>query len=170
MSDIKKNKRKESKLQAIHDAFKIRKEVTILTENNFYLTLSKVEEEINTATAGRSEADKKSIRAKRYKFYRDQINRLTERVINHSADIAEHLTKANTIFPLYMSEFEERRLEMDKALESCNALQCELQYAAESLYADKNKYSNLVIEIQKEFNTIKKLRQSDNRFLKDIKK
>ena len=67
-----------------------------------------------------------------------------------------------------MSEFEERRLEMDKAMECCNALQDELQYAGECLYADLNRYTHLVLEIQKEFNMIKSLRQADNRFLKNI--
>lgn len=170
MSDIKKNKRKESKLQVIHDAFKIRTAVTVLAENNFYITLSKVEDSISKTIAGRTEADQKQIRDGRYRYYRCQINIITDKVIKNASDIAEHLAKANTIHPKYMSEFEERRLEMDRALENCNALQCELQYAAECLYNDINKYSNLVLDIQKEFNAIKKLRQSDNRFLKDIKK
>lgn len=69
-----------------------------------------------------------------------------------------------------MSEFEERRLELDKAMSCCNVLQDELQYAGECLYADLNRFTYIVIEIQKEFNMIKKLRQTDNRFLKDIKK
>ena len=63
----------------------------------------------------------------------------------------------------------ERRIEMDRAMACCNALQDELQYIGECLYADLNKYTNLVLEIQKEFNMIKSLRQSDNRFLKDLK-
>ena len=50
------------------------------------------------------------------------------------------------------------------------ALQDELQYIGECLYADLNKYTNLVLLIQQEFNMIKALRQSDNRFLKNIKK
>ena len=68
-----------------------------------------------------------------------------------------------------MSEFEERRLEMDRAMACCNALQDELQYVGECLYANLNRYMNLVLQIQKEFNMIKSLRQTDNRFLKNIK-
>ena len=49
----------------------------------------------------------------------------------------------------------------------CNKLQDELQYIAEVLPADKNKYTNLVLEVQQLFDMIKKLRQSDNRFLKE---
>lgn len=170
MSELRKSQRKESKLQAIHEAYKIRKSVTILAENNFYITLSKVETQISSKTAGRTEEDKKLIRDNMYKFYRKQINRISDNAINLATGITRHLRMANTIFPTYMSEFEERRLHMDKAMECCNALQDELQYAGECLYSDLNKYTNLVLQIQKEFNIIKKLRQADNRFLKDIQK
>ena len=47
MSDIKKNERKESKLQTIHNAYMIRQAVTNLAENNFYITFSKIEDRIN---------------------------------------------------------------------------------------------------------------------------
>ena len=43
MSDIKKSERKESKLQTIHNAYKIRMAVTKLAENDFYINSSKVE-------------------------------------------------------------------------------------------------------------------------------
>ena len=51
----------------------------------------------------------------------------------------------------------------------CNKLQDELQYIAESLPADKNKYMDIVLEVEALFNMIKALRQSDNRFLKHLK-
>ena len=157
MSEIKKSERKESKLQTIHNAYMIRMAVTNLAENNFYITFSKIEEQIR-------------IKENMYKFYRNQINRVSDNVIELATGISRHLRIANTIFPTYMSEFEERRIEMDRAMACCNALQDELQYAGECLYADLNKYMNLVLEIQKEFNMIKSLRQTDNRFLKNIKK
>ena len=158
MSEIKKSERKESKLQTIHNAYMIRIAVTNLAENNFYITFSKIEEKINNR-----------IKENMYKFYRNQINRVSDNVIELATGISRHLRIANTIFPTYMSEFEERRIEMDRAMACCNALQDELQYAGECLYADLNKYMNLVLEIQKEFNMIKSLRQTENRFLKNIK-
>ena len=170
MSDIKKSKRKESKLQAIHNAYVIRRAVTNLAENNFYVTLSKIEDRINNRVQGLTVEDKKRVREQMYKFYRNQINKVSDNVIELASGISRHLRIANTIFPTYMSEFEERRIEMDRAMACCNALQDELQYAGECLYADLNKYTNLVLEIQKEFNLIKALRQADNRFLKNIKK
>ena len=170
MSEIKKSERKESKLQTIHNAYMIRMAVTNLAENNFYITFSKIEEKINNRIKGHDEKGQIRIKENMYKFYRNQINRVSDNVIELATGISRHLRIANTIFPTYMSEFEERRIEMNRAMACCNALQDELQYAGECLYADLNKYMNLVLEIQKEFNMIKSLRQTDNRFLKNIKK
>ena len=99
------------------------------------------------------------------------IKRERDRVADFCQGISEHLRAANTIYPdpknpAYEAEVTERRIEMDRALICCNKLQDELQYIAEVLPADKNKFMNIVLEIQDEFNIIKKLRQSDNRFRK----
>ena len=42
MSEIKKSERSESKLQTVHNAYKIRTAVTKLAENNFYFYLNKI--------------------------------------------------------------------------------------------------------------------------------
>ena len=169
MSEIKKSERTESKLEVIHNAYAIRMAVTKIAENNFYITLSKIEEKINNRIKGLEEKEQKRIKESMYKFYRSQIDRVSNNVIELATGISRHLRIANTIFPTYMSEFEERRLEMDRAMACCNALHDELQYVGECLYADLNRYMNLVLQIQKEFNMIKSLRQTDNRFLKNIK-
>jgi len=168
MSDIKKSERKESKLEVIHNAYIIRMAVTKLAENNFFISDSKIQNIIADKIKIFPEDEQKRIKERTYNYFKQQINRTTNRVIDAACGISQHLRKANTIFPTYMSEFEERRLEMDRAMACCNALQDELQYAGECLYADLNKYTHLVLEIQKEFNMIKSLRQADNRFLKNI--
>lgn len=171
MSDIKKSERKESKLETVHNAYKIRTAVTKLAENNFYFDLNKINEVVEQNTKNIADEKLREKAKKRiYQYFNNQIERITNKVINTACEINEHLRIANTIFPTYMSEFEERRLELDRAMSCCNVLQDELQYAGECLYADLNKYTALVLEIQKEFNMIKKLRQTDNRFLKDMKK
>ena len=98
------------------------------------------------------------------------IKRERDYVADLCRGIASHLRAANTIWPTYMNEFRERRLELDRAMMCCNQLQDELQYIAETLPADKNKYMAIVLDIDHLFNVIKALRQSDNRFLKHIKK
>ena len=86
-----------------------------------------------------------------------------------AAELTGNLRTANTIWPKYAEEFTERRVFMDKALGACNVLQDELQYIAESVYADKNKFTALVLEIETLFKKIKSVRQADNRFLKELK-
>lgn len=170
MSDIKKSERKESKLQTIHNAYKIRMAVTKLAENDFYINSSKIESIIVEKIKRFPEEDQQRIKKRTYKYFEQQLYRSTNSVIELATGISRHLRIANTIFPTYMTEFEERRIEMDRAMSCCNALQDELQYIGECLYADLNRYTNLVLLIQQEFNMIKALRQSDNRFLKNIKK
>lgn len=170
MSEIKKSQRKELKLQTIHNAYMIRTAVTKLAENNFYFDISKINNIVEQNTRNiQDEQQKKIVTKKIYQYFNNQINRITSRVLDCACGISQHLRIANSIFPTYMSEYEERRLEMDRAMACCNALQDELQYAGECLYADLNRYTSLVLEIQKEFNMIKSLRQTDNRFLKNIK-
>lgn len=53
------------------------------------------------------------------------FNEIKNQLIDYACGISQHLRIANTIFPSYMSEFEERRLEMDRAMACCNALQDE---------------------------------------------
>nr|DAY64250.1 MAG TPA: hypothetical protein [Caudoviricetes sp.] len=170
MSDIKKSERKESKLQTIHNAYKIRMAVTKLAENDFYISSSKIENVIAEKIKRFPEEEQQRIKKRTYQYFEQQLQRSTNIVIELATGISRHLRIANTIFPTYMTEFEERRIEMDRAMSCCNALQDELQYIGECLYADLNRYTNLVLFIQKEFNMIKALRQSDNRFLKNIKK
>ena len=170
MSDIKKSERKESKLQTIHNAYKIRMAVTKLAENDFYISSSKIENVIAEKIKRFPEEEQQRIKKRTYQYFEQKLQRSTNIVIELATGISRHLRIANTIFPTYMTEFEERRIEMDRAMSCCNALQDELQYIGECLYADLNRYTNLVLFIQKEFNMIKALRQSDNRFLKNIKK
>jgi hypothetical protein len=91
------------------------------------------------------------------------------RILALVCDISLHIRKANTIYPTYKNEWLERRLELTRAMEACNALQDELQYIAETLPADKNKYMNIVLELEGEYKGIRALRQSDNRLLEKLK-
>ena len=50
----------------------------------------------------------------------------------------------------------------------CAKLQDELQYIAETMPADKNKYMNIVLEIDTEAGLLRALRKADNRFKKNL--
>lgn len=174
MSDIPKSERSESRLEAQHKAYKIRKMITAELMASFAYSKKKHEKHIQAMTEHiKNEEEKKDTAQKIRELEEDFdcwfIRKERERILDFTQGIASHLRAANTIWPTYKAEFVERRLEMDRALECCNMLQDELQYLVEALPADVNKYTAIVLELDQEFNLIKALRQSDNRFLKHLK-
>lgn len=174
MSEIPLHKRKKSALDIQHNIYKIRRELTLDLMETFGYSKQKFERHVKKAVAFIQDEEQRKERE-------DQLRRREEgfdlmfiehervRVLDMVCEISTHIRKANTIFPTYMSEWMERRLELTRAMEACNALQDELQYIAETLPADKNKYMNIVLELEGEFKGIRALRQSDNRLLKKLK-
>ena len=174
MSNIPKSKRSESKLEALHRAYELRRKITAELMATFGYSQKKFEAYVKKMTSYVQDSEEREKMSKAIRELEDGfdswfIRRERDRVADFCQGITEHLRAANTIWPTYMSEFQERRLEMDRALLCCNKLQDELQYIAETLPADKNKFMNIVLEVQAEFDMIKSLRQADNRFLKNIK-
>ena len=162
MSNIPKSKRSESKLEVLHRAIKLRKHITLMLRVMYTQAQKRIEK-----LSSEKELDLDAIRAEKFSLV--LIDDECRAVAGICRDLMSHLRNANTIWPTYKAEFEERRLEMDRAMCCCNELQSELQYIAEAVYSDINKFAPLVLDVQEEFNMIKKLRQADNRFLKDIK-
>ena len=161
MSDIPKSERTESRLRAQHQAYQIRARITAELMASFAYSQKKQEAHIRKMVQHVKDPEAreemaKAIREQEEDFACWFIKRERDRVADFCQGIASHLRAANTIWPTYMNEFLERRLEMDRAMECCNQLQDELQYG-------------IVLDVQAEFETIKALRQSDNRFLKKIK-
>lgn len=72
-----------------------------------------------------------------------------------SRDIPLHLRAANSIWPSCQLELDARRLELDKAIAACWMLMDELQYVAEALPADFNKFTKLALKIEELVNKIK---------------
>lgn len=174
MSDIPKSERTPSRLKAQDKAYDIRKRVTAELMASFAYSQKRQEKHIMAMTAHIKDKEVKEetaakIRALEENFDNWFIQRERDRVADLCGGIAQHLRKANTIWPDYMVEFNERRLELDRAMACCNALQDELNYISQVLPADKNKYTAIVLELDTEFNWIKSLRQSDNRFLSHLK-
>ena len=174
MSSIPKSKRSKSPLEALHAAYQLRWKVTAELMASFAYSEKKQEAHIRKLTAWMPDPEERERRAEAIREAEEGfggwfIRRERDRVADFCQGITEHLRAANTIYPAYMAEFLERRLEMDRALVCCNKLQDELQYIAETLPADKNKYAHIVLECESVFRMIKALRQADNRFLGILK-
>ena len=174
MSDIPKSERSQSRLRAQDKAYDIRKRIIAELMASFAYSQKKQEKHIKAMTAHIKDQETKEATAAKIRELEEDfdswfIKRERDKVADLCEGIARHLRMANTIWPDYMVEFTERCLELDRALECCNALQDELNYICQVLPADKNKYTAIVLEVEEEFNWIKSLRQSDNRFLKHLK-
>lgn len=175
MSEIPKSKRKESKLEVLHKAYQLRARITNELICSFAYSQKKFESHLDKSVRHirdetEREETKEILRKMEENFDLWVIKREREEILKYTKGIINHIVSANTISPVFMPEFEERRLEMDRAMICCNCLQQELQYIAEILPCDKNKYTSIALETEKIFEMIKKLRQSDNRFLKHIEK
>ena len=151
MSDIPKSERSESPLRAQHMIYNIRKRITAELMATFGYSQKRFDKHIKAVTAyvvneEEREEPAAKIREQEEDFNLWFIQQERARVLTFCQDISVHMRAANTIWPDYWSEYEERRLQWDKAMECC-----------------------IVRVFEHLFNTIKSLRQSDNRFKKHLK-
>ena len=161
------SKRNEG-FEALRDALIVRKKVTEVLKVLALQTQKKLEIlEQDLDNSKDNEEIQGKLREERFNFW--LIKKECDLFATKGAELSGSLRTANTIWPTYMNEFTERRLSMDRAMSACNVLQDELQYIAESVYADKNKFTALTLEIEALFNKIKSVRQADNRFLRQLK-
>ena len=163
--------KKNENLEALRDAMIVRKKVTNVLKVLALQTQSRLEaleDDLAKATTDEERsAITKKIQEERFNTW--LIEKECDLVSTNASELSGNLRVSNTIWPAYMAEFAERRVLMDRAMGACNVLQDELQYIAEAVYADKNKFTALVLEIEALFNKIKSLRQADNRFLRQLK-
>lgn len=175
MSDVPKNKRSHSKLHAQHLTFKLRNEITTALMTTFGYSQKKFERHLNKVTAYIGDPAERLEAKTRLQMIEDNfdvwyIDEERHAVLALVREISHHIRAANTIYPQYKAEFYERRLEWDRAMAACNKLQDELQHIAETLPADKNKYMNIVLNVEHIYNELHALRKSDNkRFLPHLK-
>lgn len=171
MSDIPVSKRKPTTLDALSLAKSIRSAMTTELMLTFGYSAKRLEQHIRKVTSYIQDDELRQKAAEKLMDTEQEfgmwfIEDERKAVMEYARGLTAHLRAANTVWPVYMDEFKERRLQLDMALEACKNLQDELNYIAEVLPADKNKYTRIVMKLDKEFNLIKKMRQSDNqRFL-----
>ena len=167
------SKNKNKGLEAFDDALVVRAKVTEVLKNLALQSQKRIEALEETLTHAKTDEEilkaKEDLREERFKHW--LIKEECHTVASESKNLTGGLRTANTIFPdaklpSVVAEVTERRVWMDRALGACNVLQDELQYIAESVYADKNKFTPLTLEIETLFRKIRAIRQADNRFLK----
>jgi len=97
---------------------------------------------------------------------------LVDKVRSNILDILEklhmNLTMANSIYPVNVAEFNERRLCQDRAIGNCFQLFQELQFVISVFPVNAQKYMRYTKMIETEIALIKGWRKSDNKILKRL--
>lgn len=210
MSDVKKSKRKKSRLDTLDLAYDLRQQMTTEIMATFALSQKRLGQHLNAMVKGMGNKDEREALKKQIaeielskdtkkalqkaldelkaKNEADITEALTgtvvkleldkqiflikeerEEMLRLSREVPQYLREANTIYPMYYTEWTERRKLLDLAMASCNAIQDELNYVARNVLGDRNKYCQIVRGYEKCYNLIKRLRQSDNKLLPKIR-
>lgn len=171
MSVLKRN-RNESQFEVFHHFYKLRHNITDLLLRDFGWSYEKSQKRLESIFGGRSYEDLTDSEKEHYNKLKEKYDAFDEWfiesrrnvVMNCLDNIGEYVFSANSIYPNYMEELIERRVEQDKAIGQCNRLLQELQYVINELPVDVNIYTRFADDIQKEINLIKGWRRSDNKF------
>ena len=78
-------------------------------------------------------------------------------------DLLYHIKIANSIYPTCMTEWEERRVEIDKAIGTCYAILTHYQRVMIRLRVPDTKYTLDIENISRMINSLKAWRKSDNK-------
>ena len=93
---------------------------------------------------------------------------------NILSELVAEIRRANSIYPVSIPEYHERRLHQDRAIAQCDVLEEELHYVIDVLARttgiELNKYAPFIELVEKERALLKGWRKSDNRILTRLKK
>lgn len=144
MSSVKANERRKSNVEFDNNYFRVHDDAIRLIQNRF----------------GASD--------KMNEIFHDYIDEMGLKIYAVIFDIGTHIRIANSIFPHYKSEYEERRLHQDKAIGLCFDLMTKYQLLMRTLRVKDDKYVEEIKRIVHEINCLKKWRTSDYNRFKDL--
>lgn len=91
------------------------------------------------------------------------ISVMATKVLKIVTDIGTHIRIANSIYPIYKSELEERRIAQGKAIGLCFDLLTKYQLIMRELQVEDDKFSEEVRHIGHEIKSLKNWRTSDQK-------
>lgn len=137
MSVLKAN-RKESRFEVFHNFYETRKQLMDLIYRNFSYKGDNA-------------------------FNQFILDGAKKSIVESLREAQKHITVANSIFPTYIWECDERRKEQDLAIGLMYNILQELQFILETVTVlDKNKYVRFADMINTEIKLLKGWRQADN--------
>jgi len=174
MSSVPKSRRQPHNFETPKKLKAIRKRVTELAVNDFGYDKERLEIKIqkfadSVTNFERKDAIVASMRAKNESYYADFVEDETKVTRNMARKIICEFEMGNSIFPsgdARVSEYRERRRHLNEAIGWLFSLKQELQYIAETLPCDANRYESLIDEIESAIPMVKGVRRAANKFLK----
>lgn len=174
MSNVPKSKRKKHDFETTKQMTLLRKDITELAINDFGYDPDRYQKMIDRYARARKDQPNVEVTVSKMQFKHDTfydafIVDETEYIIGVWRDIVREFEIANSIYPsgaARLAEFCERRIHLDRCIGHIRDLKTELQYIAETLPVDKNKYDNLADRIMALIALVKGVRQASNKFLK----
>lgn len=148
---VLKNKRNapKPKLAAITTAFDIRNKLFLICAHKFYIRLEAI-------TDPTLDIDW-------------EINFVRNAVANEAFNLVKYVIYANSIYPYYEFEFNNRRNYQDLAICTCEHIIQIFTFANQMLKGDANKYKDIIEQIRLESNIIRGWKKSDNKALNKIR-
>lgn len=175
MSSVPESRREPHDFMATHKLREIRKRITELAVNDFGYDKERLAKKIEKYAEtvpdyeGKAEVVER-MRRKNESFYEGFVEEETVETRRILREVVAEYEMGNSIFPsgeARLAEYCERRLRIDKAIGHLYCLKQELEYIAETLPGDKNRYDSLTKEIKAEISLMKGVRRAANKFLKD---
>ena len=136
---VPKSKRSQSKVEFEMIFFQVADGVDNLVEHQFFA---------------------EGLLAEKNKVFMDIRCQTLERLTD---DLLYHIKIANSIYPQCMAEWEERRVEIGKAIGCCFAILTNLQRIMTRLRIPDNKYTLDIKNIARMINSLRAWRKSDNK-------
>ena len=102
------------------------------------------------------------------KFYTWFLEREKDKVLRILQDLSEYIIRANSIYPTYLAECDQKRAYQDVSLGLCYNLLSEFQHILSIVPIDINKYAGITEKINTEIKLIKGWRAAGNKVRKKI--
>ena len=175
---VPKGRRSESRFEASHHFYGLRREVTELILNDFGYSHNKAQKKIDRyRKAHEKDQDVEEIVGKLQKktesFEGWFIDEEARAILELLRKIEREFTVGNSIYPsdspARIVEFLIRRYHVNNAIGLCYSLKQEINYVIRTLPVDINKYERFAVLIDEQVNLYKGVRQADNRLIKPQK-
>lgn len=174
---VVKSKRSKSRLEVIHNYYKLREQMTFVLFNDFGYSRQKAAARLSHKYF--LDQPREDLSEPEKIIYDDMLNRsdkiFKEFVEQERAyltkllqELGTHLVSANGIYMTIPEEAIERRLEQDKAIATCYSIVAEFNCILRTLPVSASKYAEASKLMKREIGLTKGWRQSDNKRRKQL--